>query len=165
MHLKYLASLFLFSSLLLSGCTGLGSKVKSPPLHTLDGKDLQLEGKITVINVWATWCGSCIREIPQLNALAQKYRENDEIQFIALADEPEEKVKQALSRWNFQYQQVADAGAFTRKLKSGLVKRYPQNIILNDQGEVIFEQTEGSSDIYNQLNDILMGLTTETAAH
>ena len=47
-----------------------GKKIPPMDFETLDGKHItseMLEGNATVICVWATWCGDCIREIPELN--------------------------------------------------------------------------------------------------
>src|SRR3990172_5413037 len=49
----------------------------SVSLEDLDGKPFDLaslSGKPLVINLWATWCGPCRVETPQLVALADKYR-------------------------------------------------------------------------------------------
>ena len=152
-NLKYLAPLVLAMLIFGMACTRVGSKVEEPSLSDIDGSHVDLSGKITVINVWATWCGTCIREMPQLNRLYEKYKDDEDIQFVAFADEEVMQIEQALSRWNFSYRQVADARPFTRSLKSGLVKTYPQNIILDKNCRVVFEQTDGSSDIFAALDE------------
>jgi len=42
------------------------------------------DGKILVVNFWATWCAPCRREIPMLNALARDYRDR-ELEVIGIA--------------------------------------------------------------------------------
>lgn len=45
-------------------------------LHTVDGTPLRLSdlrGKVVLLNFWATWCPPCKAEMPDLNALHQKY--------------------------------------------------------------------------------------------
>jgi cytochrome c biogenesis protein CcmG, thiol:disulfide interchange protein DsbE len=45
-------------------------------LDTLDGERFELravQGTPVVLNFWATWCGPCIREMPALEAAAQRY--------------------------------------------------------------------------------------------
>ncbi len=44
-----------------------------------------------VINLWATWCTPCQKEIPQLNKILQKY-ENESTLFLAITDEKEDDV-------------------------------------------------------------------------
>ncbi|WP_194975785.1 redoxin domain-containing protein [Aquiflexum lacus] len=48
-----------------------------------------MEGEILVINLWATWCGPCIQEIPELNILVEKYQDQH-IRFLAFTDESKE---------------------------------------------------------------------------
>jgi thiol-disulfide isomerase/thioredoxin len=54
-------------------------------LNTLDGKPASLgdfRGKVVYINFWASWCGPCEKEFPELINLAEKYKEE---KFVLLA--------------------------------------------------------------------------------
>jgi thiol-disulfide isomerase/thioredoxin len=44
-----------------------------------------LEGKVVLLNFWATWCAPCLQEIPELNRLADRYP--DDLVVLSLSDE------------------------------------------------------------------------------
>ncbi len=54
----------------------------------IDGKLVGLEnfkGKYVYIDIWATWCGPCRKEIPHLEELQEVYKENDKIVFTSIS--------------------------------------------------------------------------------
>lgn len=57
----------------------------------------KLKGKVVVLEFWATWCGPCVAAIPHLNELAEKYK-NKPVQFIAVTNQDEKKIKPFLAR-------------------------------------------------------------------
>ena len=57
-------------------------------LTTLDGKQAKLSdyhGKAICIDFWATWCGPCMRESPLFHQLAEQYKQNKNIVFLAIS--------------------------------------------------------------------------------
>lgn len=78
--------------------------VASPALTftTMEGKDIrlsELRGKIVLINFWATSCGICLEEMPDLIQTYQQYRKRG-FEVIAVA---------------MHYDQPGDIGAYVRK--------------------------------------------------
>ncbi len=71
----------------------------APTFNYIDtkGEEVALEnlkGKNVYVDVWATWCGPCKREIPHLKELEEKYHENDNIVFMSVSiDKMEDKDK------------------------------------------------------------------------
>ncbi len=67
-----------------------------PPINAagwLNGsapKPGELEGKVLVIDAWASWCGPCRQQAPEMVLLHEKYR--DQVEFIGLTNEPEERL-------------------------------------------------------------------------
>src|SRR5215470_7888209 len=73
-------------------------------LTTLDGHDVKLAQvgrRVTVIALWGTFCEPCLEELPLLDRVAQSYRGDSEVAFLAVAidgaDEPE-KVRELAAR-------------------------------------------------------------------
>jgi cytochrome c biogenesis protein CcmG/thiol:disulfide interchange protein DsbE len=148
--LTLIFSLFLFAS-----CSNTGKTIEKFSFNTIEGKTIHsedLKGKIVVINIWATWCGMCIKEIPELNRLKEKYKNDSDVVFIAFSDEDLEKVKATLLRFPFNYTQIVNAENYTSKLKTRLVKTYPQNLILDKNQKVVFDITEAKGDIFSILD-------------
>ena len=51
-----------------------------------EGNLSDLKGKVVIVNFWATWCGPCLTEIPDLNRLQAEYR-NDDLVILSVSDE------------------------------------------------------------------------------
>jgi len=57
-------------------------------LTLLDGKTVDsdsLKGKYVIINFWATWCGPCRKELPDLNKFYEKYKNDPKVVILTIA--------------------------------------------------------------------------------
>jgi len=107
-------------------------------VNDLDGKPISLtetKGKIVLLNFWATWCGPCRAEIPDLIELQNKYK--DKLAIIALAtdeDEPAE-VKKFAQKHGINYR----IGMATDPLRAkyGGIPALPTSFIIDPEGRVV----------------------------
>ncbi|RTR40405.1 TlpA family protein disulfide reductase [Shewanella canadensis] len=58
----------------------------------------QYKGKLVMVNLWATWCAPCIKEIPQMENIRQTNIDKDLVVLPISIDEESEKVKPFLAR-------------------------------------------------------------------
>src|SRR5258708_12353414 len=75
-------------------------------LDSIDGKPLTLasaHGKVVLLNFWATWCGPCRAEIPDLIELQQKYKDQLQIIGLTVDDDDVAFVNQVLPRTPINY--------------------------------------------------------------
>ncbi|MDR2907302.1 MAG: TlpA family protein disulfide reductase [Bacteroidales bacterium] len=70
---------------------GIGKPAPNFTYNDVNGKKVSLsdfKGKIVYIDVWATWCGPCRKEIPALKVLEEKFHGNNDIAFIGVSIDP-----------------------------------------------------------------------------
>ncbi|MBC8216408.1 MAG: TlpA family protein disulfide reductase [Candidatus Marinimicrobia bacterium] len=81
-------------------------------LATLDGDILSmsdLQGKVILLNFWATWCAPCRKEIPDFIKLYDKYNEAGlEIVGVTLSSGSPDKIQQFVDKWKMNYPVLTD---------------------------------------------------------
>jgi len=87
-----------------SGSIALGNRAPEFSLKSLEGATVtssSLEGDIVVLNFWATWCGPCMKEIPDLKEVAASSKAK--VVGIALDEEGLKAVKPFVDRYGLNY--------------------------------------------------------------
>jgi thiol-disulfide isomerase/thioredoxin len=107
-------------------------------LNDLDGRPLSLseaKGKIVLLNFWATWCGPCRAEIPDLVDLQKRY--SDKLEIIALAtdeDDPDE-VRRFILQAGINYRVAMVSDEIRRDY--GGVAALPTSFVIDPQGRIV----------------------------
>lgn len=129
-----------------------------PTLEAPDGSTCKLSslyGKLTYIDMWATWCGPCCKEIPHLEKVVEKYKGNDKIQFLSLSiDTNKQAWLNKLKKDNPAWPQYLMPEEDANKLMSEMgINGIPRFIMLDEKGNVIFPDAKRPSDP-ELINDI-----------
>ena len=106
-------------------------------ITTLDGKPLtlaSLHGKVIFLNFWATWCGPCRAEIPDLIALQDRYK--DRLQIIGLnVDDEEADIKQYADEMHINYPVAMTSNDV--RIQYGGIPALPTSFVLDTEGRVV----------------------------
>jgi peroxiredoxin len=111
-------------------------------LNDIDGKGWtlrQLEGKIVVVNFWASWCPPCRKEMPDLDAINKEFRDKGLV-ILAISDEDREKVRPFLAEHPVSYPILLDPG---RKVSDLFVVRgIPKTFVYDRAGRLAAESID-----------------------
>jgi len=99
------------------------------------------QGKIQIINFWATWCPPCLKEIPEFIKLQAEYKDKN-VQFIGIAIEDQAAVEQYLKTTQVNYPMLiaGDEGISLSQQLGNIVNAVPFTLIVNQQGQIIHRQ-------------------------
>lgn len=111
-------------------------------MYDRDGNAVKLSdlrGKMVYVDVWATWCGPCVGEIPFMEELYERYKDDDRIVLVSISvDDKADAWKKKLDEDNPGWPQyIVDGG-----LKSQLIADYqilgvPRFMLFDAQGNIV----------------------------
>ena len=127
-------------------------------LITLSG----LRDKVVFVNFWATWCGPCRMEIPELNEMQKKYEKDDFIILGISITDTEKALLDFVKLYNIDYPLLFGSPESIEKIliEYGGVYSVPTSILINKKGEAIFnypgailKSYDMYDGVYSTLND------------
>jgi thiol-disulfide isomerase/thioredoxin len=141
----------------------IGSPAPAVRAKLLDGGDFDLskhKGKVVVLDFWATWCGPCVRALPELMKATSSFPK-DKVVFVAVNQgEKAKQIKKFLKQKKWGSLSVAldpqsDAG------DSFHVEGIPQTVIIDKEGKVRHVHVGFSPNIGNRLKKEIQALVSE----
>lgn len=118
--------------------TELGDTAPNFKVTTDSGKTVtrdNFDGKLLVLNFWATWCAPCLEELPSLDAFARKYADKGVTVLAVSVDRKQERYRSLLAQakpgfltfWDPEGNIPVSYGTFM----------YPETYIIDKQGKVV----------------------------
>ena len=179
--LRIVATLFvlvLVAALGVSSCDSTGSGGRSSILPAVpaivfdtemrltNGESIKIanySGKVLLVNLWATWCGPCRMETPELVRLHREYQPRG-VEFFGLSTEDPNTSAQKVRDFVQQYAVSYNVGWATRELALTLMQgktTIPQSFIITRDGR-LFKKIDGfhprrtPPDLRRALDEALM---------
>lgn len=122
-------------------------KTKTYTLKTTEGKSItfeasngvllskELNGKMVLINFWATWCPPCVKEMPMFVELQKKYKDDFVIIGVLFEeDKDKEELATFMKKHNINFPITVDSQNFELAKNFGDVKKIPESFLYSKEG-------------------------------
>ena len=149
-----------------SNCGIVGSKVLDFTLTSVNDKAITLSEcyakSFVLLDFWASWCGPCIREIPELQKLHSQH--NDRLQIISISvDENKERwqdaiAKHELSQWSQLIANNNEECYFVEQTNTALaygVEQIPCFILIDTNGTIIGRWSHLTADATKEIEQLI----------
>lgn len=123
-----------------------GKKIPAFTVRDIKGNlftDRNLHSKITFVNFWFETCAPCIAEFAALEKLYQSNKSNAQFQFISITFEMDSVIDRIQKKYDLTYPLYHLSSDSCRKIIRGL--GYPTNFIVNENLEIVYYLTGGST--------------------
>jgi cytochrome c-type biogenesis protein len=121
--------------------TGLEVGMRAPDftVTTLAGEEVSLSdlrGQAVLINFWGTWCGPCIREMPELQDAYEDYQDEGFLVLGLAVRDSRESVLEFKDEYGIEFPLALDTGSEVTDLY--LVNSQPSTFIVDENGVIVF---------------------------
>ncbi len=137
-----------------------GSELSGLKFVTLEGEELEdvyKDANLTVINVWATWCSPCVKELSEIQKLADEYKDAGVNVFGVLFDSEDDgamdTAKDLLDEKGVKYTQIKANDDMLTFLEKHDVTALPTTFFVDPDGNII--DTEIGSHSYDEWKEII----------
>jgi peroxiredoxin len=113
-------------------------------------KSLGLKGKIVLINFFATWCGPCLQELPQMQQLWATHKSDKNLVILVIGREhTQSEITAFKAKKGFELPMFPDE---KRMIYSLFATQYiPRNYLIDAKGNIVYASVGFSQEEFNKL--------------
>lgn len=116
-----------------------GKKAVEFTLPDVSGGEVALQsfrGKVVLLNFWATWCGPCREELPELDRVQEKFRKRGFTVVAVTVDNELENIRGFLKKYDLKLQALWDRRK--KVVDAYAVEKMPSSYLIDRSGVIRF---------------------------
>ena len=97
----------------------------------------QEKGKVVFLNLWATWCPPCVGEMPGIQKLYDKYKNNPDVSFVLVSNETTKIISDFVKKKGYTfpvYSSLSEAPA------AFATRSIPTTFVLDKKGSIAIKE-------------------------
>lgn len=126
-------------------------------LNDINGKPLalsSLRGKYVIIDFWGSWCGWCIKGMPEMKKYYEKY--NGKLEILGVdCNDTEEKWKAAVEKHQLPWKHVYNPRSNREVLTKYAVSGFPTKVLVDPKGNIVKLLAGEDPAFYQLLDEVL----------
>lgn len=128
--------------------------------ESIDIKEYADNGKVTVINYWATWCAPCKRELDAIADLYPDWQKNYDMELVAVTIDDARalaKVRPLVESKGWPYDILSDSKQASQQALN--FQTIPQTFVVDKEGNIVYTHNGYKPGDEYELEEILEGLS------
>ncbi len=113
------------------------------------------KGKVIFLNFWATWCPPCIAEMPSIQKLYNRFKDNDRVVFILITHEDKSVVDAFLAKAGYTLPVYRNLEPAPYIISSPSI---PTTYIISPRGEIVLSKTGSARWHSEKIVDLIKSL-------
>lgn len=116
----------------------------------------QSEGKVAIVNFWATWCPPCVAEMPSFQKLYDDY--GQQVDFYFVSSENADKLNRFIGKHDYDLPVYLQTYQAPGQLQSNAL---PTTYVISKSGEIAIRETGAADWNSKKMREILDALLAE----
>jgi peroxiredoxin len=116
-----------------------GKKAAEFTLPDVSGEEVALQsfrGKVVLLNFWATWCGPCREELPELDRVQEKFRKRGFVVVAVTVDNELDNIRSFMKKYDLKLQALWDRRK--KVVDAYKVEKMPSSYLIDRNGVIRF---------------------------